>query len=371
VLDDLQWAGADALDLLVSLLRSGGQPPLRLVGAYRETEVGARGAVGEWLAELARDGLATQARLKPLGDDESAELLRAVLQAAPSLSGAANAIPSFALRAVERAEGVPFYVVSFAHALQIGSSEASMLGGVPWDVAQSVRLRLGALPEAAQELLKVAAVAERRVSRRLLEVVMARADGGDGDLLAALEAACEARLLAEAGDDAYRFPYDLVRKVIRADLGAARRAALHRRIAQALEAGEGEAPVEALAYHYARAGEPERAAVYLERAAERARRMQAHATAAGYERELVERLEGLGRHAAAAQARERLGLELTRTADYEEALAVLGRAARTYRDAGDLEGVARVAERVGLVEAQQRDGGRPDPGPPPPGEVAP
>src|SRR5436309_4302282 len=40
VLDDLQWAGPDALELLASLARSSAELSLRLVGAYRDTEVG-------------------------------------------------------------------------------------------------------------------------------------------------------------------------------------------------------------------------------------------------------------------------------------------------------------------------------------------
>ena len=42
VLDDLQWAGADALDLLATLVRAArarARLPLRVVGAYRDTEV--------------------------------------------------------------------------------------------------------------------------------------------------------------------------------------------------------------------------------------------------------------------------------------------------------------------------------------------
>jgi hypothetical protein len=38
VLDDLQWAGADALELLASLLQAPARP-LRVLGAYRSTEV--------------------------------------------------------------------------------------------------------------------------------------------------------------------------------------------------------------------------------------------------------------------------------------------------------------------------------------------
>jgi predicted ATPase len=39
VLDDLQWAGADALDLLATLARLPADVLVRVVGAYRDTEV--------------------------------------------------------------------------------------------------------------------------------------------------------------------------------------------------------------------------------------------------------------------------------------------------------------------------------------------
>src|SRR5262249_46921395 len=39
VLDDLQWADADGVDLLGALAYTTGERPLRIVGAYRTTEV--------------------------------------------------------------------------------------------------------------------------------------------------------------------------------------------------------------------------------------------------------------------------------------------------------------------------------------------
>src|SRR5437588_4064067 len=39
VLDDLHWAGPDALDLLLALVRSPADRPLRLLAAYRDTDV--------------------------------------------------------------------------------------------------------------------------------------------------------------------------------------------------------------------------------------------------------------------------------------------------------------------------------------------
>src|SRR6185437_13366038 len=56
ILDDLQWAGPDALDLINTLAR-GSLAPLRLVAAYRDTEVRAGDPMGVLLADLAHAGL--------------------------------------------------------------------------------------------------------------------------------------------------------------------------------------------------------------------------------------------------------------------------------------------------------------------------
>ena len=54
VLDDLHWAGPDAFDLLATLLAADGSPPIRLIGAYRDSETAAGGRLGEFVADLAR-----------------------------------------------------------------------------------------------------------------------------------------------------------------------------------------------------------------------------------------------------------------------------------------------------------------------------
>jgi hypothetical protein len=66
VLDDLQWAGVDALDLLATLARAATAVPLRIVGAYRDTEVAPRDPLAVLLADLAQAGLAAQRALGPL-----------------------------------------------------------------------------------------------------------------------------------------------------------------------------------------------------------------------------------------------------------------------------------------------------------------
>jgi tetratricopeptide (TPR) repeat protein len=243
-----------------------------------------------------------------------------------------------------RAGGLPFFIVSCAQGLRHGAEQAG--GAVPWDVAASVRQRVAALPLPAQRVLGVAAVVGRVSSRALLAAVVGDAEE---QLLAGLEAACRARLLVEAGESGYQFAHDVVREVVEADLGAGRRAYLHQRIAQALEAAAGEPQVDVLAYHYARSDAQARAATYLALAADKARAQYANEAAIGYYRDLVDRLERLIRPADAAAVRLQLGAVLLAVTRYDEALEVLERAATVYQAAGDLEHVGQAIALIGQV----------------------
>jgi tetratricopeptide (TPR) repeat protein len=217
---------------------------------------------------------------------------------------------------------------------------------VPWDLTQNVRHRVAALPVAARAVLDVAAVAGRQVDAALL---LAVAGQQEEEVLAALEAACGAHVLEAAGAHGYRFGHDVIREVVEADLGAARRTVLHRRIAAALEAERGVHPADVLAYHYARGSVPDKAVHYLEVAGDQARTQYAHAAAAGAYRELVELLERLGRTREAAAVREKLGVVLNTVAQYDAALAVLEPAASAYQGMGEREGLWRVLAAIGHV----------------------
>lgn len=272
LLDDLQWAGADALDLLVALARAAGEIPLRVVGAYRDTEVQGHDALHDVRADLATAGLAAQERLGPLAPEDAAQLLAALLAA----HGAGDEVPRE--RVLERAAGVPFFVVSWAQALRTSADAGRVADAVPWTVEQSIHQRMAALPEAAQALLGVAAVVGRTVPSAVLVRVAAQAEEV---VLDAMEATCGAQLMADGaeGTDTYRFVHDVVREVIEARLSRTRRTLLHRRVAEALLALSARPPVEDVAYHYARAGEHDAAALWLERAGDEARSAAASAAA--------------------------------------------------------------------------------------------
>ncbi len=136
LLDDLQWAGADALDLLAALVRSSGETGVRVIGAYRDTEVRPADPLAALLADLAREGMATQHELERLGTPEAQELLRSLLRdmAAGEDAVAADSqdaeqpptdqgVSPVVEQVLRRAGGVPFFVVSYAQTIRLEGPE--------------------------------------------------------------------------------------------------------------------------------------------------------------------------------------------------------------------------------------------------------
>jgi tetratricopeptide (TPR) repeat protein/transcriptional regulator with XRE-family HTH domain len=350
VLDDLQWAATDALDLLAALLRAPSAVPLRVVAAYRDTEVRKRDSLAVHIADLVREELAARVALGPLSLLDAATLLDDLLADGAPTTPAKQA--ELKQQLIVRTGGVPYFLMSCAQAITSGVlAEHNAAFGVPSSVAETIRQRVGALTTEAQALLDVAAVVGREVPRTLLLRVLEHADRPEETLLAALDAACAARLLIEEGDHAYEFAHDLVREVLVTDLTAARRVRLHRKVAEVLEQEPGEAPVETLAYHYAQSDMPEKAADYLERAGDRARARCAQAEAIGHYRQVVERLDTLGRATDAALARAKLGSVLVVTAQFDEALNTLQAAVAVHRSTGDEDRLLATAALIGWIHS--------------------
>ncbi len=347
ILDDLQWADTDALDLLSALVTTQTSSPLRVVGAYRSTEVAPGSPLAAALADLARSGAATRVNLGPLADDEAEQLLNHVLQGAPGVD------ETVLRHVVERAGGVPFFLVSCAHGQQDGALLENSPDDVPWDIAETVRQRVAVLPEVARELLSAVAVADRTIARATIVAVAERHGRDEPETLTALDAACRARMLVEVGDVDYQFAHNLIREVIWNDLSAGQRGLLHRQIAEALERQPGGAPPEALAYHFARCGEREKAALYMEQAGDRAQAMHATTAAERYYRELVARLDELRRSTHAAHARKKLATVLRIEARYDESLELLEQAVQAHRAAHDREGERLATAAIGRVHARR------------------
>ena len=338
VLDDLQWASPDALALLDTLLLVAPDVPLRILGAYRDTELDAESLLHDLFADLAHAGLVARRRLHPLASDEAARLLDNL--PLPDIEDR----PALRDLLLQRTGGVPFFLVSFARALQEGDRGDD----VPWDVGMSVRQRVAALPEEVQELLRLASIAGRSVPRSWLTTLSSQAEGA---VATALDSLCAAGLLEDIAGDTYQFSHDVIREVVEAGLGTARRKYLHGRLAEMLERQSDGDSVELLAYHYGRSSSEEKAIRYLELAGARARSGYAYVAAEAYYRELIERLDRSGRVRDGALARAQLGEILHLTARYAEALSVLEHSVTLLQSTDDLEGFAASLAQLGRAHA--------------------
>lgn len=100
VLDDLQWASPDAVDLLATLARST-DGRLRLLGAYRSTEARLPDPLTITLIDLMREDVATRMEVGPLAHVHAGELLDAMAQ---------GTVPNDLVEQVLlRSGGVPFF----------------------------------------------------------------------------------------------------------------------------------------------------------------------------------------------------------------------------------------------------------------------
>jgi class 3 adenylate cyclase/tetratricopeptide (TPR) repeat protein len=356
VLDDLHWAAKPTLLLLRHVLRS--PEPLRLlvVATYRDSDIGRGHPMSDLLAELRRDGGVERLALSGL----DAAGVTAFIEAAAGHSlddEEAHELPRVVWR---ETEGNPFFVAEVMRHLSESRAIEQRDGrwvlradlgelGIPEGVRDVVGRRLSRLAESTNRLLAVAAVVGLEFEPALVERA---GDIEEDELLTGLEEATHARLLVEVPGPRYRFAHALVRATLYDELTGARRVALHRRVAQAIESVHGRAlddHLPALAHHWAQAAAPAadtaRAVDYATRAGDRALTQLAPDEAVSYYGQALELLD-VGD--AEPPQRQRLRLlislgEAQRQAGDPAHRETLLTAARLAAERGDAAALARAA----------------------------
>jgi DNA-binding CsgD family transcriptional regulator len=335
LLDDLHWADPASLDLLRFLAREFTQAAILLLATYREDELTRRHPLARLLPLLVRETAAERLSLRAL--DRAA--VRDLVDCRYALSEEdAKRLVAYL---VERGEGNPFFLGELLRALEDEGIVAATGDGwrlldlgqarLPTLVLQVIDSRLARLPDEAQELLTIAAVIGQEVPLALWQTVSGVPEEA---LLAAIEAASEARLLQAAGDGTSAlFVHALIREALYAALLPPRRRVWHRRIGDALAHTAAPDP-DAVAYHFRQGGDG-RTAAWLIRAGDRAQRAYAWLTAA-------ERFEAalvlLEEHNAPAQERGWLLYRVARMRRYvavQESIAYLDDALRLATEAHD------------------------------------
>jgi tetratricopeptide (TPR) repeat protein len=276
VLDDMHWADRPSLLLLEYLLRATTAPAqVLVVVTYRPTEAHARSWFSEFLAGVRRNADVENIALSGLSPAETRELVEAALGRTLSADEAAGTVTlqrhtggnPFFLREVvrdlrEAGRSLEAWATTDADALHL---PAGLRDVVHWRLRQLSGVCMGVLSAAS-------AVGEEFD----IATVRRAVDGDEETLLTALDEARQAGVVVESARPpaTHRFTHAVVRQALYEDLGSARRARLHLRLATTLEARYGDDAVHhagELARHFylgAAAGGVDDALRYLRLAAD-------------------------------------------------------------------------------------------------------
>jgi predicted ATPase len=234
VLEDVHWADRSSRDLLRYLLRyllaRLAAEPVVLVASYRSDDLHRRHPLRPLLAELVRLPVVERLELAPLPDSAVGQLVRSLAAGVPDRT---------VEDVVARAEGNAFYAEELLAAGLAGET-------LPMGLTDVLLARVEQLGEAAQQVLRVTAVAGRQVRHDLVAAVSGLPPA---DLEAALAEAVHHHLLVVSDDGRYRFRHALLREAVLADLLPGERVRLHATTAAHLAATPGAGTAAELAHH--------------------------------------------------------------------------------------------------------------------------
>jgi DNA-binding NarL/FixJ family response regulator len=221
ILEDLHWADATTRDLLTFLLRMLHRERVATIGTYRTDDLYRRHPLRPVLADLQRLPSVVQVELGPLPPSALAEHLS-------SIRNGRGLLPAAALNhIVERAEGNAYY----AEELLAATTASGPEGALPSGLAALLMSRVERVSDAAQLVLRAAAVAGRRASDDLVRAAAALPEAAYDD---AVREAVAHQLLVPDGADGYAFRHALLREAVYNDLLPGERTRLHARLAALL-----------------------------------------------------------------------------------------------------------------------------------------
>jgi class 3 adenylate cyclase/tetratricopeptide (TPR) repeat protein len=279
VFEDLHWCDHASLELARETTHIVEDLPCVLLVTFRPDREAPSWAFKEWV-ETALPERTTLLEFEPLTQEQSGELVDSLLPVAD--------FPDVVRRRIlDKTEGNPLFVEEVARslldrgAIADGSwalADVAAEFAIPDSVQSLITVGLDRLPEGARRTLQTAAVIGRTFDVDVLGAV-ADADGELPGHLRELERQDLIRATADAPRREYTFRHALTHEAAYGSLLLKNRRAVHRRVAEALEAANPErvdevAPL--LAHHFAEARDDDATLRYAEIAADAAARLYAN-----------------------------------------------------------------------------------------------
>lgn len=360
VFDDMHWADASSIELLKQLLALTEEIPLVLLCALRTERQSPA-----WQIKIAADEeyhhRYTEISLRPLSDAESNELLNRLLAIAE--------LPQ-RLRAniLEKSGGNPFFIEEVVRTLIDSGAvvaEDRVVNGtsrrywkatsegadfaIPDNLQSLLSARMDRLEESTRATLQIASVIGRSFYRRVLQAV----DEATQDLDKHLGTLIRLDMIREAArvpELEYAFRNPLTQEAVYKTILLKRRREFHLRVGAAMEMlfpDRLDALYGLLAYHFAQAGERDKAIKYARLAARQAVAVYAYDDAIQNLRKALELIE------AGDPIETHLGL-VEELADVYRLVRDFAQAIAMYRQALDLARDAQDADPIGSVRLHRK-----------------
>lgn len=310
VLDDLHWADDSSIELLTYLTHHIQDQRILILGTCRDGELFPQHKLHTLIADLRREQAITALTILPLTNSQIGSLV--------------SHLPKDVVQTIQtQAAGNPFFAEELARYVgatyhehePINEQEPRLLNSVtelsqqiqreparahrslPEAIEAVLERRLSRLSSGCQVLLSKAAVLGR--SFELSQLLPLAGEHSEDTVVDLLEEALRAGLLTEEGTGAhiiYYFWHPLIINHLYEHISAARRAQLHRRVAEAIKAANAASPEKAavaIVYHLSRGGgDPAQVSYYAELAGNQAYTLAAYTEAEQYYLQAIQAIAG-------------------------------------------------------------------------------
>lgn len=261
-IDDLHWIDQASVDLLNTCIRELKKSKIMFMGTFRDDEV----PLGHPMWQTIDEDLTGIIKLEPFSNENIRDLIKAML-------GSIDLKGEF-VEKVKSATGGNAFFISEVMRYLVEENILQMRFGtwhlptdytsweLPTSIEATVTRRLNTLSSKAMELIRLAAVAGRKLRLSLFKAV---SDWEEEAIFSAIDELIERQFLNHIEHE-YLFPHDRVRETLYDSLEEELRKKLHEKVAETIENENISSLVNVsgeLAYHYSRSNEHKKAAKYL------------------------------------------------------------------------------------------------------------